>query len=152
MHLLQMSSCHSMQWMGTSTDKATLDIMTSSKGYQGNTDLQGSDCMSSRQYLIFRGMVQISHKPTGIWTGYQRRILMFWGAFVPSLHPCSFVVCKHRNPIGRTGLVGRGLLDHWGPNHTHCHIVTRYVCQGSQSNLKSGWVEEELTNKVGREI
>ncbi|KAK3749590.1 hypothetical protein QZH41_019731, partial [Actinostola sp. cb2023] len=32
-----------------------------------------------------------------------------------------------RNPIGRTGLAGRGLLEHWGPNHMACHIITRYL-------------------------
>ena len=31
-----------------------------------------------------------------------------------------------RNPIGRTGLKGRGLLGRWGPNHAADPIVTRY--------------------------
>lgn len=30
-----------------------------------------------------------------------------------------------RNPIGRTGLIGRGLLGRWGPNHAADPIVTR---------------------------
>ena len=30
-----------------------------------------------------------------------------------------------RNPIGRTGLTGRGLLGRWGPNHAADPIVTR---------------------------
>ena len=31
-----------------------------------------------------------------------------------------------RNPRGRTGIVGRGLLGKWGPNHAADPIVTRY--------------------------
>ena len=30
-----------------------------------------------------------------------------------------------RNPIGRTGMAGRGLLGKWGPNHAADPIVTR---------------------------
>ena len=30
-----------------------------------------------------------------------------------------------RNPVGRTGMVGRGLLGRWGPNHAADPIVTR---------------------------
>jgi hypothetical protein len=32
-----------------------------------------------------------------------------------------------RNPMGRTGMTGRGLLGRWGPNHAGDPIVTRYV-------------------------
>ena len=32
-----------------------------------------------------------------------------------------------QNPIGRTGMIGRGLLGKWGPNHAADPIVTRYV-------------------------
>lgn len=31
------------------------------------------------------------------------------------------------NPRGRTGIIGQGLLGHWGPNHTGDQIVTRSV-------------------------
>eukprot|EP00966_Prymnesium_polylepis_P054893 1269025-Prymnesium_polylepis.1 len=31
-----------------------------------------------------------------------------------------------RNPVGRTGLRGRGLLGKWGPNHAADPIITRY--------------------------
>ncbi|KAM9305986.1 ADP-ribose pyrophosphatase, mitochondrial [Gastrophryne carolinensis] len=31
-----------------------------------------------------------------------------------------------RNPIGRTGLTGRGLLGRWGPNHAADPIITRW--------------------------
>lgn len=32
-----------------------------------------------------------------------------------------------RNPVGRTGMVGRGLLGRWGPNHAADPVVTRYI-------------------------
>ena len=31
----------------------------------------------------------------------------------------------YRNPVGRTGMIGRGLLGKWGPNHAADPIVTR---------------------------
>lgn len=31
-----------------------------------------------------------------------------------------------QNPIGRTGITGRGLLGRWGPNHAADPIVTRW--------------------------
>ncbi|XP_074627353.1 transient receptor potential cation channel subfamily M member-like 2 isoform X1 [Acropora palmata] len=34
-----------------------------------------------------------------------------------------------RNPMGRTGLAGRGLLGRWGPNHTVHFILTRWKCR-----------------------
>ncbi|KAI0988321.1 hypothetical protein GJ496_004042 [Pomphorhynchus laevis] len=30
------------------------------------------------------------------------------------------------NPIGRTGLRGRGCLNHWGPNHTYHFLISRW--------------------------
>ncbi|KAK1345756.1 hypothetical protein QTO34_008220 [Cnephaeus nilssonii] len=33
---------------------------------------------------------------------------------------------RPRNPAGRTGLVGRGLLGRWGPNHAADPIITRW--------------------------
>lgn len=33
----------------------------------------------------------------------------------------------YRNPIGRTGMIGRGLLGRWGPNHAADPVVTRCV-------------------------
>jgi hypothetical protein len=32
-----------------------------------------------------------------------------------------------RNPFGRTGMCGRGLLGRWGPNHAADPVVTRNV-------------------------
>ena len=32
-----------------------------------------------------------------------------------------------RNPVGRTGVCGRGRLARWGPNHAADPIVTRYL-------------------------
>lgn len=34
---------------------------------------------------------------------------------------------RPRNPIGRTGITGRGQLGKWGPNHAADPIVTRLV-------------------------
>lgn len=36
------------------------------------------------------------------------------------------MVMPYRNPIGRTGMTGRGLLGKWGPNHAADPIVTRW--------------------------
>jgi ADP-ribose pyrophosphatase len=33
---------------------------------------------------------------------------------------------RPRNPIGRTGITGRGRLYHWGPNHAGDPVVTRW--------------------------
>jgi len=30
-----------------------------------------------------------------------------------------------QNPVGRTGIVGRGILPRWGPNHASLTVVTR---------------------------
>ncbi|KAI6656860.1 Translation factor GUF1, mitochondrial [Oopsacas minuta] len=40
--------------------------------------------------------------------------------------PYNVVDCLPRNPVGRTGLTGRGLLGRWGPNHAADPIVTRW--------------------------
>ncbi|XP_019616862.1 PREDICTED: ADP-ribose pyrophosphatase, mitochondrial-like [Branchiostoma belcheri] len=45
-----------------------------------------------------------------------------------------------RNPIGRTGLTGRGLLGKWGPNHAADPIVTRWKISSS------GQVEKHPTS------
>uniref|UniRef100_A0A493TA46 Uncharacterized protein n=1 Tax=Anas platyrhynchos platyrhynchos TaxID=8840 RepID=A0A493TA46_ANAPP len=40
----------------------------------------------------------------------------------------TYLMCcgvSFRNPAGRTGLTGRGLLGRWGPNHAADPIVTR---------------------------
>ncbi|XP_006727100.1 ADP-ribose pyrophosphatase, mitochondrial isoform X2 [Leptonychotes weddellii] len=40
-----------------------------------------------------------------------------------------------RNPAGRTGLVGRGLLGRWGPNHAADPIITRWKRDGSGNKI-----------------
>ena len=35
-------------------------------------------------------------------------------------------MCLFSNPMGRTGMTGRGLLGRFGPNHAADPIVTRY--------------------------
>ncbi|XP_028168488.1 ADP-ribose pyrophosphatase, mitochondrial isoform X1 [Ostrinia furnacalis] len=46
-----------------------------------------------------------------------------------------------QNPIGRTGIVGRGVLGRWGPNHAADPIVTRW------KRLDSGDIETDSSNK-----
>lgn len=41
------------------------------------------------------------------------------------------------NPIGRTGLRGRGLLGRWGPNHAADPIVTRWKRAPNGCKIKS---------------
>ncbi|XP_034860453.1 ADP-ribose pyrophosphatase, mitochondrial isoform X2 [Mirounga angustirostris] len=42
---------------------------------------------------------------------------------------------RPRNPAGRTGLVGRGLLGRWGPNHAADPIITRWKRDGSGNKI-----------------
>lgn len=46
------------------------------------------------------------------------------------------------NPVGRTGIVGRGILGRWGPNHAADPIVTRW-----KRNDKDMLERDETTNK-----
>jgi hypothetical protein len=43
-------------------------------------------------------------------------------------HLGTYFVCdgRPRNPIGRTGITGRGRLGRWGPNHAGDCLITRY--------------------------
>lgn len=46
------------------------------------------------------------------------------------------------NPIGRTGISGRGVLGRWGPNHAADPVVTRW------KRLDNGEIEKDKsTNK-----
>lgn len=36
------------------------------------------------------------------------------------------------NPLGRTGVKGRGVLGRWGPNHAADPIVTRWKMENEQ--------------------
>ncbi|CAF1065590.1 unnamed protein product [Rotaria sordida] len=44
---------------------------------------------------------------------------------------CTYEIDKEtnrpKNPQGRTGLSGRGLLGHWGPNHAGDPVITRWA-------------------------
>ncbi|NXT42550.1 NUDT9 protein, partial [Pelecanoides urinatrix] len=42
---------------------------------------------------------------------------------------------RPRNPVGRTGLTGRGLLGRWGPNHAADPVVTRWKRDGSGNKI-----------------
>lgn len=46
-----------------------------------------------------------------------------------------------QNPIGRTGIIGRGVLGRWGPNHAADPVVTRW------KRLNNGDVEIDSSNK-----
>lgn len=46
------------------------------------------------------------------------------------------------NPFGRTGLIGRGLLGRWGPNHAADPIITRWKRDENGQhhfNEQTGW-------------
>ncbi|XP_026734746.1 ADP-ribose pyrophosphatase, mitochondrial [Trichoplusia ni] len=45
------------------------------------------------------------------------------------------------NPIGRTGISGRGVLGRWGPNHAADPVVTRW------KRLESGEIENDGSSK-----
>jgi len=49
-----------------------------------------------------------------------------------------------RNPIGRTGMKGRGLLGKWGPNHAADPIVTR-VKPGTEDKIQMVAIERKDT-------
>lgn len=49
---------------------------------------------------------------------------------------------KPLNPIGRTGITGRGVLGRWGPNHAADPIVTRW-----KRNLNGDVITNKITNK-----
>ena len=41
------------------------------------------------------------------------------------IYDISLYMYSFRNPVGRTGMTGRGLLGKWGPNHAADPLVTR---------------------------
>lgn len=45
------------------------------------------------------------------------------------------------NPIGRTGISGRGVLGRWGPNHAADPVVTRW------KRLENGEIVKGESNK-----
>jgi len=52
------------------------------------------------------------------------------------------------NPIGRTGLRGRGLLGRWGPNHAADPIVTRWKRSEDGSILKNPETKKNILQMV----
>lgn len=52
-------------------------------------------------------------------------------------------ISRPRNPIGRTGISGRGLLGKWGPNHAADPIVTRWKRNEKGEIVKSTDVNNE---------
>lgn len=49
------------------------------------------------------------------------------------------------NPYGRTGVIGRGLLGRWGPNHAADALVTRWS-RGLDGNIKTHSVSGRLVH------
>ena len=64
--------------------------------------------------MLFRSPAKIDPKEWAARISYEGRILRIDATSYP------------RNPRGRTGLRGRGVLPLWGPNHMAEPIVTRY--------------------------
>ncbi|XP_023309015.2 ADP-ribose pyrophosphatase, mitochondrial isoform X2 [Lucilia cuprina] len=52
------------------------------------------------------------------------------------------------NPIGRTGLRGRGLLGRWGPNHAADPIVTRWKRDTEGNIVKSAQSDKNILQMV----
>lgn len=73
--------------------------------------------------------------PFNGWDQKQQRNRMTFDCSAP------FIVQHHLplNPIGRTGITGRGLLPSWGPNHAVDPIVTR-VKRGTGSQKILEWI------------
>ncbi|XP_034527440.1 ADP-ribose pyrophosphatase, mitochondrial isoform X3 [Ailuropoda melanoleuca] len=63
---------------------------------------------------------------------------------------------RPRNPAGRTGLIGRGLLGRWGPNHAADPIITRSENEDSlrlsDSPKSCRWKRDRSGNKVSHPI
>lgn len=58
---------------------------------------------------------------------------------------------KPRNPVGRTGVTGRGVLGRWGPNHAADPIVTRWKRLPSDEIQKHSVSGEPILQFVGIE-
>lgn len=64
-----------------------------------------------------------------------------WNALDGTINRTSYtghyVISNKRpiNPVGRTGITGRGLLGKWGPNHAADPIVTRWKRQDGKQVL-----------------
>uniref|UniRef100_A0A8C4QCX7 ADP-ribose pyrophosphatase, mitochondrial n=2 Tax=Eptatretus burgeri TaxID=7764 RepID=A0A8C4QCX7_EPTBU len=58
-------------------------------------------------------------------------------------HTGEYMVIENipRNPCGRTGLLGRGLLGKWGPNHAADSVVTRWK-----------WIDGKVAKKDGKPV
>jgi len=55
-------------------------------------------------------------------------------------HFCQYDVINNRprNPFGRTGITGRGLLGRWGPNHAMEAVITRWKRKPSNEKFERG--------------
>ncbi|XP_063994423.1 ADP-ribose pyrophosphatase, mitochondrial [Diachasmimorpha longicaudata] len=55
---------------------------------------------------------------------------------------------RPRNPIGRTGITGRGVLGRWGPNHAVDTIVTRWKSSSGDEPVADEIIGEETAADV----
>ena len=55
---------------------------------------------------------------------------------------------RPRNPVGRTGITGRGQLGKWGPNHAADPIVTRFVVYLLTNNLTQTQNLSKMSNQL----
>ena len=53
------------------------------------------------------------------------------------------------NPVGRTGMKGRGLLGKWAPNHAADPVVTRWKRDGKGEVIKDGATKKPILEFVG---
>lgn len=51
------------------------------------------------------------------------------------------------NPVGRTGIIGRGLLGRWGPNHAADPIVTRWK-RSAEGNVITNTFTQKYLNYI----
>ena len=53
------------------------------------------------------------------------------------------------NPVGRTGIIGRGLLGKWGPNHAADPVVTRWKLDANKNVVKDAKSKKPILEFVG---
>eukprot|EP00112_Aurelia_sp_Birch-Aquarium-sp1_P007627 Seg1831.8 transcript_id=Seg1831.8/GoldUCD/mRNA.D3Y31 product="Transient receptor potential cation channel subfamily M member 2" protein_id=Seg1831.8/GoldUCD/D3Y31 len=80
-------------------------------------------------------LLEIDPRPSLPFNGYDDQTNINRKSF---LGEYSIIDGLPRNPMGRTGIVGRGLLGKWGPNHAVDPIVTRWKRSSSGIVLDKG--------------
>ena len=66
---------------------------------------------------------------------FRIRLRISWiGSILKWIKMLQFVPLFFRNPMGRTGLRGRGLLSKWGPNHLIKAVISRFKAVVNDNN------------------